>query len=153
MDKYIIELLTAFLGAFGFALLWNVKKQRIFVAAVGGLLAWGAYIIVQMSGNGIFSSAFFAALITAIYCEISARIFKCPATVFLMPALVPLFPGSSLYYTLNAAVHGNFEEFSHHAMTTLYFALGLACGASILSALLTIILPVFNKINKNTKNT
>ena len=36
-----VGLLTALLGSAGFALLYNVRKQLLALAALGGVLCWG----------------------------------------------------------------------------------------------------------------
>ena len=42
---------------------------------------------------------FVASVVLTIYAEILARVVKCPATLFLVTAAVPLIPGGSLYNT------------------------------------------------------
>ena len=44
---------------------------------------------------------------------------------------VPLIPGSSLYYTMSAAVSGNTREISEYGSLTLQYALSIAAGISI----------------------
>ena len=42
-----VQLLTAFLGALGFAVLFGVLRRCLWVAAVGGMLTWGVYLAVD----------------------------------------------------------------------------------------------------------
>ena len=44
-----MTLLTALLGSAGFALLFNVRKQLLPLAALGGALCWGAYLLAAPS--------------------------------------------------------------------------------------------------------
>ena len=149
--NYVVQLVTAFFGAAGFALFWNVNKKFILPAAFCGFVSWAVYLLMQaVCGFNVFVSAFVSAVATGLFSEVFARVFKSPSTVFLIPGLVPLFPGSSLYYTFSAAVAGNWQEVSLHGFTTVYFALGIACGASIISALLASFREIRKKSAKNT---
>ena len=148
---YTIQLITAFLGTAGFALFWNVNKKFVLPAALGGFVSWAVYLLMHnLWGSNVFVSAFISAVVTGLISEIFARVFKSPSTVFLIPALVPLFPGSSLYYTVSAAAVGNWQEVKIQGLTTVYFALGIACGASIISALLASFREIRKKRAKNT---
>jgi uncharacterized membrane protein YjjB (DUF3815 family) len=62
-----------------------------------------------------------------------ARIRKCPAIGFLITALLPLIPGSSLYYTMNYAVRGEMALFASKGMSTIVFAGLMAAGVLLIS--------------------
>ncbi len=47
-----VQLLTAFLGAFGYALLFQVSRDKLFGACAGGFLAWLVYLLC-----GLFSGS------------------------------------------------------------------------------------------------
>ena len=64
-----------------------------------------------------------------LFCEITARITKQPTTVILTPAVIPLLPGSSIYYTMLYAIQGNGKLTTQYAKSTLYAGLGIAMGA------------------------
>lgn len=135
---YFIQLLTAFFGSIGFALLWNCNRKIILPIGLGGILAWGIYLVMfHLADAGIFVSAFTSSITASIYAEIFARVLKTPNTVLLIPSLVSLFPGSNLYYAVSAAAVSNWQEFRLQSLNTVYFTLGIACGAGIISALVT----------------
>ena len=143
-----IQLLTAFFGTLGFALLWNNNKKTILPAGIGGFLAWGMYLLMfNFAQSGMFVSAFVSAVTAGIYSEISARVLKTPNTVILIPSLVSLFPGSHLYYAVSAAAVSNWNEFLIQSLSTVYFTLGIAAGAGIISALIV----TFREIRKRSK--
>ncbi len=43
--KYLIQIITAYIGSLGFALLFNIKKERILYASIGGIITWCIYLI------------------------------------------------------------------------------------------------------------
>lgn len=146
---YFIQLLTAFFGTMGFALFWNSNKKTILPAGIGGVLSWGVYLIMfNLAHSGIFVSAFISAVMVGVYAEAFARVLKTPNTVILIPSLVSLFPGSHLYYAVSSAATGNLKEFRVQSLSTIYFTLGIACGAGIISALVMTFNEIKKRINK-----
>lgn len=91
--------------------------------------------------GGDFSPSFIASAFAATYAEVLARKLKAPATLFLIPAVVPLVPGSGLYYTISYAVQGDLEVSAGYGTQTLQFVLGIACGMCIIWALFTTVRP------------
>ena len=140
MYTVIIQLVTAFFGALGFALIFNVKKNMLITVAVAGLMGWGIYLICsELFVVGILASNIFASAFCQIYAEITARICKVPTTVIYVPAVIPLIPGGSLYNTMYAAVHNNWEQVKEYGSATLKTTIGIAVGLSFVSAMLYII--------------
>ena len=128
----IIHLVTAGLGALGFSLIFNVRRELLPAAAFGGLLDWGIYMMAEwFFGNGVFLPSVVAAAFASIYAEAMARVEKSPATVFYIPALIPLIPGGSLYYTMSYAVLGQWDQVQSYGASTAYCALGIAVGMSL----------------------
>ena len=128
----IIHLVTAGFGALGFSLIFNVRRELLPAAAFGGLLDWGGYMMAEwFFGNGVFLPSVVAAAFASIYAEAMARVEKSPATVFYIPALIPLIPGGSLYYTMSYAVLGQWDQVQSYGASTAYCALGIAVGMSL----------------------
>ena len=68
-----------------------------------------------------------------LYAEVLARVVKAPATVFLIPSIIPLVPGGRLYYTMRAIVDGDADNAKSYAMETIVIALGIAVGIVVIS--------------------
>ncbi len=148
---FVIQLITAFIGSLGFALMWNVNGKCILPASFGGFMGWGVYLLLfNVAHMPIFSASFFAAAVVGLFAEICARVFKTPGTVFLIPSLIPLFPGSLLYYTVSAAAVSDWETMASQGLATVYFTLGIACGASIVPALFASFAEIRKKTQKNS---
>ena len=131
----IIQLITAFLGSLGFAMLFGTRRQHLLLAALGGLFAWGIYLMVHALVPGVFLPNLAAALFSSAYADLLAHLRKCPATLFLIPAIVPLVPGSSLYYAMEAVVNGDYAAAALYGHATLGCALAIAAGISVISVL------------------
>lgn len=82
---------------------------------------------------------FIASVVLTIYGEILARVVKCPATLFLVTAAVPLIPGGSLYHTMRYFVEGDFAACSAQGLNTLLLALAIAAGMIVPTSLFQLI--------------
>ncbi|MCQ2478062.1 MAG: threonine/serine exporter family protein [Clostridia bacterium] len=140
MEK-IISLITAFSGSFGFALLFGLRDKLLLPASIGGLFSWGSYLIFDdiFGSNYIFLSCFLATVIVALYVNIIAYKMKAPTILFLMPAVVPLIPGSDLYYTFLYFYKKQSVDMKLHGIAMLEFAFAIAAGLSVVWAIKAII--------------
>lgn len=131
MKDIVIQLIMAMLGSLGFSLLFRLRPRILAPACLGGLGCWGLYLLAAHILDGIFIPTMLSAAFCALYAEINARLWKAPATVFFIPALVPLIPGSTLYYTMSSLVQRNGAMAAHYGILTGQYALGIAAGACI----------------------
>lgn len=142
MEQNIIQLIVALLGSLGFAMLFQLRLGLLPWAALGGLLNWASYLLLLHFTNNVFLTCFFAAAIAVLYCEITARLLKAPVTLFLVPAIVPSVPGSSLFYTMSCIATSDWAGVKHHGILTVKFTLGIAAGI----CLSTVIFAIVNKL-------
>ncbi|MBO5743144.1 MAG: threonine/serine exporter family protein [Clostridia bacterium] len=152
MSLEIIQLITSFLGSLGFALIFNLKKKRLFLGSMGGVFCWGAYLITTTLYNGVFISTLVASAVAAAYAEIFARIIKAPATVIFMSAIIPLIPGSSLFYTMSHIVSGEIALFKSYGITTILYVLGITSGISIVWSAWYMLRKIYNIFFKTKRD-
>ena len=107
----ILQLVTAFLGSLGFALLFHVRGKNLLLGSLGGLLAWGVYLWMGCFTSQDVIRYFVASVVLTVYGETLARVVKCPATLFIVTASIPLIPGGSLYRTMQYFMMNNLEAF------------------------------------------
>ena len=128
MRGTIVQLTAAFLGSLGFSLLFRLHRRHLLLASIGGMLTWGVYLLLYHMLPGDFLANLTASAFAVTFAEISAHWRKCPATLFLVPAIIPLVPGSSLYYTMNYAVQNDLASARIYGHKTLVAALAIAAG-------------------------
>lgn len=134
MTQSLIQIITAFLGSLGFALLFGLRRRYVLPAAVGGMLSWAVYLLMSRLLPSLFLSCLIASACAVLYAELLARAMRTPATVFVIPAVIPLVPGSSLYYAMSCVVQKDFAAAREYGMTTLEFSLAIAAGMSFVLA-------------------
>lgn len=127
---WLVQLLTGTLGSVGFAAIFRQPHRFLPLAALGGFLNWGAYLLLYHLTDELFLSCLIAAALSCLYSELLAMRCRVPAPLFLIPAFIPSIPGSNLYYTLEAVVRGDSPAITSNAVTTCLWAFGIAAGIS-----------------------
>ena len=127
--EIVMQLVTAFLGSLGFALLFHVRREKLLLASLGGLLSWGVYLAMGAVSPTLDAPRYFvAAVAVTVYGETLARVVRCPATLFIVTAAVPLIPGGSLYKTMSYFMAQDNAAAAAQGFYTLVLAVSLAVG-------------------------
>lgn len=130
-EKYFVMILTAALGTAGYCLNVNIKRNKILYGCIGGVISTFLYCVFVEAGLSLLLQNLIPAAVVTFYAEVLARIVKAPATVFLIPSIIPLVPGGRLYYTMRAIVDGTDPKV--FAIETIVIALGIAVGIVVVS--------------------
>lgn len=130
----VSQVIFASISAGAFAALFHISPRHLPLAALGGLLSWAAYLLLGNLVPDLFYRILLVSILTAAYAEIVARVRKAPATLFLLPALIPLVPGSYVYYMMLSLVMSHPQDAREYLLLTTKWAIGLAAGISLVAA-------------------
>lgn len=137
MGKYLL-CLYVFLASVAFCLIFELRRwQYILTASLISAGSWFLYL--WLDGMGEVARYFLATIAVAILSEIFARVYKVPATVFMIIGIIPLVPGGGVYYTMKALVDGNMTLFLHKGLETAEYAGAIAVGCSLVSSFVRIL--------------
>ena len=128
-------------------MLFNVRKDKLLLCSLGGLLAWSVYLAAGCISSSDVVRYFIASIIFTIYAEIMARIKKTPATTFIVSAAIPLIPGGYLYETMQYVMLKDFASFSSKGLWTLLLAFAIVAGMLVAVTLRDILLFFTKKSN------
>lgn len=137
--KEAIQLIAAFLGSLGFAVLFNIRGKKLFFSTFGGFLAWGVYLIAAHFSNNPYLCGFISSVMLTLYAECMARIHKTPVTVFLVSAAIPLIPGAALYRSMNCMMQKDWHGFAQESIYTLLFAASMSAGITFTTTIFRMI--------------
>lgn len=139
----LVQFIYSWLATFCFAIIFNVKGNKLIFSAFGGGIAWICYYIASNHYNsGI--SFFIATFVLTIYSEIISRYIKTVVTSILIPGLIPLVPGSGIYHTMLSIIEKKPMEAFFKGIDTLNIAGAIALGIIVISSTVKI----FKDINK-----
>lgn len=137
MERYLMQMVMGCIGAVGFAVLFNVRVNKLWFIAAASALSWLGYSVCMLAGTGVFWAFFCGTVVAALISEILARIVKVPVLMLLVPILIPLIPGGDLYHMMSYLVRGQEEAMLESARLLLLeagaIALGIICAASVMS--------------------
>lgn len=127
----IYQLIYGFIATAGFAILFNLPSNAIFVSGISGAIGWAGYLMMMYIYPSPILSTFIAAIFIGIMGEIFARKFKNPSTIFVIPGILPLVPGAYSYRTILAIVEGNNKQAITLGLQTIGIAIAIAAGLII----------------------
>lgn len=99
----------AFFSTIGFAVLFNIPRRQLVYAGLSGMLGWLVYTLALSQSQNPILANFFGGLAAGLSGEIFARMRKQPATLFVVPGIIPLVPGYGLYYTMSAIIVKDYQ--------------------------------------------
>lgn len=126
--KEIMQCVWAFLGALAFGVFFNVHGKNLFYAALGGFVGWAAYILMGFLSPVEVVRYFWAGAAISLYSELFAVYRKCPVTVFLGASMIPMVPGGTIYYTMEALLKGDTRHSIELGVKTFEIAGAIAMG-------------------------
>lgn len=123
----------AFFGCAAFCFIFELRRWRyILSASLCGLVCWLVYLLLE--GEAPSVRYFWATVAVAMLAEVFARVFKTPATIFLIIGIIPLVPGGGIYYTMEAMLNGYVFQFTRNGAQTAVCAATIAVGCSLVSS-------------------
>jgi uncharacterized membrane protein YjjB (DUF3815 family) len=146
-------LLAAVFAIGGYSLMARASLRSLMPSLVVGIAGTGIYLVSLNFGLPEFASNLFGATIIYIGCAISAKIFKAPTTIFLIPAQIILVPGKYLYQTFSNLLEDQYlqawESFLVMFEVSAGIACGLVCGLIIFSIAMSIQRPIVKLLKRN----
>ncbi len=135
----LIQCVSSFFACLGFCFIFRIHHHFKFVicGSLLGSLGWYIYLSLQPIHN-VFIQNFIAMLIITLLAEIMARIYKAPATIFIIIGFLPLVPGNGIYNTMLYAVQGQNDLFIKSFLSTIGISISLALAILVASTFLQI---------------
>jgi len=118
----------------GFSIRSNIRGWKLLFTSLGGAISWGLYLMILAWSNSLLLSVFLATLVVCLYAELMGRAFRVPVSVFVICAIIPLVPGSGLYYAMKAYIDGNGSDFLAKMGQTLMIAGAISVAIAVMSS-------------------
>lgn len=131
----IKQFVFSLLSTIGFAILFSIPRDSILKSGLVGALGWIGFYITSTYLKSNIAGTFFAAITVGVLGELLARHYKKPATVYIIPGIVPLVPGAGMYYTMLALVDNDFFLAANKGTETFFIASAISIGVIISTSL------------------
>lgn len=136
-----VHFMYSLFATMGYAVFYQLPKQLLIYAGLTGALGWVVNVILMGSGCSLAFSNLMSAITVAVLSEFFARISKNPVTMFIIPGILPITPGYTLYMTMYYFTQNNIEKGVAKGFETLTIAGVIAIGVMLVSS--------FGKISRN----
>ncbi|MGO1579861.1 MAG: threonine/serine exporter family protein [Peptoniphilaceae bacterium] len=147
---YLSQFFIAAFATMGFLFYFNCPRKAIPISCFFSGLAWLIYKIIILKYSNYFLAGFTSAFILGLIGESAARILKKPATIFILPGLIPMVPGAGMYYSMYYLIYEDYSSFQNVAIETFYISSSLAIGI-VASSAFTKFIKILTRTNKIKK--
>lgn len=130
----LIQILGAFATVVSFSVILETPKKYLLYCGFVGAVGWGIYLAASGRGS-LVMAVLCAGSVIALISHVFARIFKAPVTAFLIPGILPLVPGASIYRTIFFIIHGDRAMSNFYLIETLQIAGGIAFSIFLMDSL------------------
>lgn len=138
MDYYI-HFIFALISTIGFSVLFNVPKKSIFYAGLTGGVGWTIYMYIKDTTLSSTFSIFAASTIVGVLGELFARIDKKPVTTFVIPGIVPLVPGYTIYLSMVKLINQDFYGAANLGTESVFTSGAISAGIILVTSAAKII--------------
>ena len=149
MMDYVIQTLMGAIGSVGFAVLFNTRGKRLIFFFLGGGLVWAVYLLCVHNGANMFVGLLCATMTAGLFSEVLARVIHAPVLISLVPMLIPLIPGSDLYYCMDALIRGEEDVFIARGTAAVTAAGAIGLGIIYTTAVSHIIFSIADHLHKH----
>jgi len=144
LSDLLFPCFCAVMACVAFCLILNRRGVLMLVSSLGGGVGWAVCLLCAFTGSDVVQY-FAGAMAVALYAEVMARVFKAPATGFLVVGILPFVPGGGIYYTMEYCLSGDTQLFLSTGIHTFGVAGAVAVGLLLASSLVRLFLTIFQK--------
>lgn len=135
-----VTFIVATIATIAFSVMLNSPKKYLLVQGIIGALGWCSYMVLHKEwGMSSFYANFIATLLLSLASEISARIFKQPTTIFVIPGIIPLVPGLGMYQGMERIIQNYYNAGMTVLMTAITDAGAIALGVMMMTSIFRVL--------------
>ncbi|TJX66299.1 threonine/serine exporter [Soehngenia saccharolytica] len=139
--NFITQVVLSFFSIFGFAIIFNIPRRSIFFASLNGMVGWVIFYYVQNASTNFILPPLIGSLFVGLVGEILAIYHKQPATLFIIPGIIPFVPGYGIYYTMFHILNNDLSNALSTGVESIFVAIAIACGVVVATSLTRFLRP------------
>ena len=133
----IIQTLSATVVVYLIAIVLDAPKKTLPYAALTGAAGWFVYLLAGSESSVVFST-FIASCVIAFLAHVFSRVSEAPTTVFLISALYPFVPGTSVYRAVYSLIGNDLEAFKFYALQSILISGAIATAVFAIDSIFII---------------
>ena len=140
-----VQVAGSFMAVLSFGIVLDLPKKYLGWSGVTGGVCWLVYLLIREETGSLIFAAFLSGLSVALLGHILARILRAPVSVFLIPGILPLVPGTSIYNCVYNIIRSSREQSTYYLIETMQIAGAIAMAVILMDSM-------FKMIKNNDKN-
>ena len=134
-----IQVAGSFMAVLSFGLVLEMPRKYLGWSGLTGGVCWLVYLVVKAGTGSMILGAFLSSLSVALMGHLFARIFRAPVSVFLVPGILPLVPGTSIYNSVYYVIRNSREESMYYLVETLQIAGAIALAVFLMDSVFKLV--------------
>lgn len=130
---YLRDAVVCFFAAFFYGRFMSVPVKPLIPSSVSSALSYLVYRIIFLESGHELIGFLAASLTVSFVSEILARLYKMPATIFVMPGIIPLVPGVGLYRSMLCLVRNDIDGFLSTGVRTMFISGIIAVAIAVVN--------------------
>ncbi|WP_188456638.1 threonine/serine exporter family protein [Virgibacillus oceani] len=124
----LAQLVTSFIAAAGFGILFNAPRRSLIQCGLVGMLGWILYYVLVLQEMDVVPATVLAAMLVGGLSQICAKVYKTPVIIFIVSGIIPLVPGGSAYDAMRNFVENDYFTAVQLSAKVMLLAGGIAIG-------------------------
>lgn len=124
----VFQLITSFIAAAGFAILFNAPRQTLIQCGIVGMLGWIVYYLLVQHDLDSVPATIIAAILVGVLSRLCASYFKKPIIIFYIGGIIPLVPGGMAYNAMRHFVENDYLKGVELTTKVILIAASIALG-------------------------
>ena len=141
----LTQFVLALCATAGFSVIFRVPVKHIPACILIGAFGWVTYEVSMHYFSSPVLGCFLGACMVGLLSNFAARQMKDAATIFIIPGILCLVPGSAIFNTMLQLLEEDFEAFGLAGLQTLLMAGAIALGLLTIGAVLRVIYALVRK--------
>lgn len=133
------QFFLALFATVGFCVIIRVPLRCLPGCAVVGAVGWMVYEVTFYYLNSPVMGCFIGACVVGLLSTIFAKVYKDASTIFTIPGILCLVPGSNIYNTMAAMLEHDLQGTFSIGLETLLMAGAIALGLLVIGATFSVI--------------
>ncbi|WP_304508733.1 threonine/serine exporter family protein [Anaerotignum sp.] len=130
----LFESFMSFCACIAFSILFDAPKKELIFCGISGGISWFLY-----ASLALYLTPTMATLISTVFVTAFSRFAsyhrQAPSTVYHIPGIMPLVPGTAIYNTMASALNGTVLETYTNILLGLKLAGAIGAGSILILAL------------------
>ena len=136
MEKIILQTIFSFASCLFFSITFNTPKKELIFCGLTGAIGMFVYSLsANMFNIDIIIATFLGTIFLTATSRFLSHLRQAPSTIYLIPGILPLVPGSYMYKTMYGLLKEDMVYFYSQGVFTVKLAGVIAFGVMIVLAL------------------